>query len=209
MVNEAKAIPQVQRGRVLSALLWLQSVLFFKEKKRNIFMLVLSAVVVALVFVVKFFTVNLYVPLPERVPLLPSPHAQPVRRHLPRGRRHALLGHGQPPRVYSAQVTEFWEETGTLLFSDSSVTGDDFIGAFSIAVNDAGVAKRFEDYNTAIGVKDGAPLDIPGYWNVTYTQDAKTLLLSQQEALRALGEQNGYKSGFPVIISCACCHERP
>lgn len=105
---------------------------------------------------------------------------------------------------YSAQVTEFWEETGTLLFSDSSVTGADFIGAFSIAVNDAGVAKRFEDYNTAIGVKDGAPLDIPGYWNVTYTQDAKTLLLSQQEALRAFGEKNGYKSGFPVIISCVC-----
>lgn len=65
VVNEAKAIPQVQRGRVLSALLWLQSVLFFKEKKRNIFMLVLSAVVVALVFVVKFFTVNLYVRCPD------------------------------------------------------------------------------------------------------------------------------------------------
>ena len=65
VVNEAKAIPQVQRGKVLSALLWLQSVLFFKEKKRNIFMLVLSAVVVALVFVVKFFTVNLYVRCPD------------------------------------------------------------------------------------------------------------------------------------------------
>lgn len=65
VVNEAKAIPQVQRGRVLSALLWLQSVLFFKEKKRNIFMLVLSAVVVALVFVVKFFTVNLYMRCPD------------------------------------------------------------------------------------------------------------------------------------------------
>ena len=65
VVNEAKAIPQVPRGRVLSALLWLQSVLFFKEKKRNIFMLVLSAVVVALVFVVKFFTVNLYVRCPD------------------------------------------------------------------------------------------------------------------------------------------------
>lgn len=65
VVNEAKAIPQVQRGRVLSALLWLQSVLFFKEKKRNIFILVLSVVVVALVFVVKFFTVNLYVRCPD------------------------------------------------------------------------------------------------------------------------------------------------
>lgn len=65
VVNEAKAIPQVQRGKVLSALLWLQSVLFFKEKKRNIFMLVLSAVVVALVFVVKFFTVSLYVRCPD------------------------------------------------------------------------------------------------------------------------------------------------
>ena len=65
VVNEAKAIPPVHSAKVLSALLWLQGVLFFKEKKRNIFMLVLSVVVVALVFTVKFFTVSLYVRCPD------------------------------------------------------------------------------------------------------------------------------------------------
>lgn len=65
VVNEAKAIPPVQKTKVLSALLWLQGVLFFKEKKRNIFMLVLSVVVVALVFIVKYFTVSLFVRCPD------------------------------------------------------------------------------------------------------------------------------------------------
>ena len=65
MVNAAKPIVPVKKGRVFGALLWLESVMFFKEKKRTIFMLVLSAVVVALVFVVKFFTVNLYVRCPD------------------------------------------------------------------------------------------------------------------------------------------------
>ena len=65
VVNAAKPIVPVNKGRVFGALLWLESVMFFKEKKRNIFMLVLSAVVVALVFVVKFFTVNLYVRCPD------------------------------------------------------------------------------------------------------------------------------------------------
>lgn len=93
------------------------------------------------------------------------------------------------------------EETDTLFYRDNSVTGDDFLGSFSIVVDDAGVATRFEDYNTAIGVKGGVPEDIPGYWNVTYTEDVKTLLLAQQNVLRSLGDKNGYRSGFPVIIS--------
>ena len=65
VVNEARAIPQVQKMKVLSALLWLQSVLFFKEKKRNIFMLVLSVIVIALVFIVNYFTVSIFVRCPD------------------------------------------------------------------------------------------------------------------------------------------------
>lgn len=113
---------------------------------------------------------------------------------------------GAMPLWESVGHIEFYSEidmmrNSSIFYSDSSITGEDFIGAFSIVVDDAGVSKRFEDYNTAIAVKNGKPVDIPGYWNVSYTQDVKTLILEQQESLRSLGDKNGYRSGFPVIIS--------
>lgn len=112
---------------------------------------------------------------------------------------------GAMPLWDSVSRGKFYSEVNmrnsTLFYSDSSYTGDDFIGAFSIVVDDSGASTRFEDYNMAIAVNNGAPLDIPGYWNVSYSQDVKTLILAQQEALRTLGDKNGYRSGFPVIIS--------
>lgn len=75
VVNAAKPIVPVKKGRVFGALLWLESVMFFKEKKRNIFMIVLSALLVGVILLTSLFSFNIYTRCPDgcRVVLLSHP----------------------------------------------------------------------------------------------------------------------------------------
>lgn len=75
VVNAAKPIVPVNKGRVFGALLWLESVMFFKEKKRNIFMIVLSALLVGVILLTSLFSFNIYTRCPDgcRVVLLSHP----------------------------------------------------------------------------------------------------------------------------------------
>lgn len=75
VVNAAKPIVPVKKGRVFGALLWLESVMFFKEKKRNIFMIVLSALLVGVILLTSLFSFNTYTRCPDgcRVVLLSHP----------------------------------------------------------------------------------------------------------------------------------------
>ena len=75
VVNAAKPIVPVKEGRVFGALLWLESVMFFKEKKRNIFMIVLSALLVGVILLTSLFSFNIYTRCPDgcRVVLLSHP----------------------------------------------------------------------------------------------------------------------------------------
>lgn len=75
VVNAAKPIVPVNKGRVFGALLWLESVMFFKEKKRNIFMIVLSALLVGVILLTSLFSFNTYTRCPDgcRVVLLSHP----------------------------------------------------------------------------------------------------------------------------------------
>lgn len=75
VVNAAKPIVPVNKGRVFGALLWLESVMFFKEKKRNIFMIVLSALLVGVILLISLFSFNIYTRCPDgcRVVLLSHP----------------------------------------------------------------------------------------------------------------------------------------
>ncbi len=75
VVNAAKPIVPVNKGRVFGALLWLESVMFFKEKKRNIFMIVLSALLVGVILLTSLFGFNIYTRCPDgcRVVLLSHP----------------------------------------------------------------------------------------------------------------------------------------
>lgn len=65
VVNAAKPIVPVNKGRVFGALLWLESVMFFKEKKRNIFMIVLSALLVGVILLTSLFSFNIYTRCPD------------------------------------------------------------------------------------------------------------------------------------------------
>lgn len=75
VVNAAKPIVPVNKGRVFGALLWLESVMFFKEKKRNVFMIVLSALLVGVILLTSLFSFNIYTRCPDgyRVVLLSHP----------------------------------------------------------------------------------------------------------------------------------------
>lgn len=75
VVNAAKPIVPVNKGRVFGTLLWLESVMFFKEKKRNIFMIVLSALLVGVILLTSLFSFNTYTRCPDgcRVVLLSHP----------------------------------------------------------------------------------------------------------------------------------------
>lgn len=75
VVNAAKPIVPVKKGRVFGTLLWLESVMFFKEKKRNIFMIVLSALLVGVILLTSLFSFNIYTRCPDgcRVVLLSHP----------------------------------------------------------------------------------------------------------------------------------------
>ena len=75
VVNAAKPIVPVKKGRVFGALLWLESVMFFKEKKRNVFMIVLSALLVGVILLTSLFSFNIYTRCPDgcRVVLLSHP----------------------------------------------------------------------------------------------------------------------------------------
>lgn len=65
VVNAAKPIVPVKKGRVFGALLWLESVMFFKEKKRNIFMIVLSVLLVGVILFTSMFSFNFYTRCPD------------------------------------------------------------------------------------------------------------------------------------------------
>lgn len=75
VVNAAKPIVPVKKGRVFGTLLWLESVMFFKEKKRNVFMIVLSALLVGVILLTSLFSFNIYTRCPDgcRVVLLSHP----------------------------------------------------------------------------------------------------------------------------------------
>ena len=48
-VSEIKQFEMVKSSTIVSSLTWLQFMVFLKEKKRNIFLLVVSAIILALV----------------------------------------------------------------------------------------------------------------------------------------------------------------
>ena len=57
-VSEIKQIELVKGSTIVSSLTWLQFMVFLKEKKRNIFLLVVSAIILALVLFLGLFNFN-------------------------------------------------------------------------------------------------------------------------------------------------------
>lgn len=54
-VSEIKQFEMVKSSTIVSSLTWLQFMVFLKEKKRNIFLLVVSAIILALVLFMGLF----------------------------------------------------------------------------------------------------------------------------------------------------------
>ena len=58
--EEAMNVEVTGNGKILSALLWLQTIVFFKEKKRNILLVVLSTVIIGLILLLQMVTRTIY-----------------------------------------------------------------------------------------------------------------------------------------------------
>lgn len=66
--NAVKAVEPlefVSNSRIIGTLTWLQFVQFFKEKKRNIFLIILSVLIVAIVLFMGLFNFSLYERCPD------------------------------------------------------------------------------------------------------------------------------------------------
>lgn len=58
--EEAMNVEVTSNGNIVSALLWLQTIVFFKEKKRNILLVVLSTVIIGLILLLQMVMRNIY-----------------------------------------------------------------------------------------------------------------------------------------------------
>ena len=64
-VSEIKQFEMVKSSTIVSSLTWLQFMVFLKEKKRNIFLLVVSAIILALVLFMGLFNFNIRTRCPD------------------------------------------------------------------------------------------------------------------------------------------------
>lgn len=64
-VNEVKPVELVHTSRLISTLIWLQYTVFLKEKKRNIFLVVITAAVIGLILFMGLFDFSVYERCPD------------------------------------------------------------------------------------------------------------------------------------------------
>ena len=64
-VSEIKQFVMVKSSTIVSSLTWLQFMVFLKEKKRNIFLLVVSAIILALVLFMGLFNFSVRTRCPD------------------------------------------------------------------------------------------------------------------------------------------------
>ena len=64
-VSEIKQFEMVKSSTIVSSLTWLQFMVFLKEKKRNIFLLVVSAIILALVLFMCLFNFRIRTRCPD------------------------------------------------------------------------------------------------------------------------------------------------
>lgn len=64
-VSEIKQFEMVKSSTIVSSLTWLQFMVFLKEKKRNIFLLVVSAIILALVLFMGLFNFSVRTRCPD------------------------------------------------------------------------------------------------------------------------------------------------
>lgn len=64
-VSEIKQFEMVKSSTIVSSLTWLQFMVFLKEKKRNIFLLVVSAIILALVLFMGLFNFRIRTRCPD------------------------------------------------------------------------------------------------------------------------------------------------
>ena len=64
-VSEIKQFEMVKSSTIVSSLTWLQFMVFLKEKKRNIFLLVVSAIILALVLFMGLFNFSVLTRCPD------------------------------------------------------------------------------------------------------------------------------------------------
>ena len=64
-VSEIKQFEMVKSSTIVSCLTWLQFMVFLKEKKRNIFLLVVSAIILALVLFMGLFNFSVRTRCPD------------------------------------------------------------------------------------------------------------------------------------------------
>lgn len=69
-VKEVEPLEFVKNSQIISTLTWLQFVQFFKEKKRNIFLVILSVLIIAIVLFMGLFNFSLYQRCPDGFLLL-------------------------------------------------------------------------------------------------------------------------------------------
>ena len=64
-MNEVKPVELVETSRLISTLVWLQLTVFLKEKKRNIFLIVITAVIIAMILFMDLFNISVYERCPD------------------------------------------------------------------------------------------------------------------------------------------------